>query len=88
MRSRTKATSSRAMSASARSTPALSTTTPTEVCPFSRSSREDAVYVLGSFPIVREQEEARYGGRFRTRDLVLNFMAALQAGNPDAPVAG
>ncbi len=51
-------------------------------------SREDADYVLGTFPIVREQEEAAYAGRFRTRELVLNFMAALQAGNPDAPVAG
>ncbi|MBN9562779.1 MAG: restriction endonuclease [Alphaproteobacteria bacterium] len=51
-------------------------------------SREEAEYVLGTFPIVREQEQAQYGGRFRTRDLVLNFMAALEAGRPDARVAG
>lgn len=48
----------------------------------------DAVdHVLGTFPIVREQEVAAYG-RFRTRDLVRNWMAALAAGQPDAPVAG
>jgi hypothetical protein len=50
--------------------------------------REEAEYVLGTFQIVREQEEAAYGGRFRTRDLVLNYMAALAAGKPDAMVAG
>ena len=47
----------------------------------------DADYVMGTFPIVREQEIAAYG-RFRTRELVLNYMAALAAGNPDANVAG
>jgi predicted small lipoprotein YifL len=47
----------------------------------------DADYVMGTFPIVRQQEEATYG-RFRTRELVLNYMAALAAGNPDANVAG
>jgi hypothetical protein len=36
---------------------------------------------------VREQEVAAYG-RFRTRDLVLNTMAALAAARPDAVVAG
>ena len=51
-------------------------------------NREEAEYVLGTFPIVREQEEAAYGGRFRTRDLVLNYMAALAAGDPDAKVQG
>lgn len=51
-------------------------------------TREEADYVLGTFPIVREQEAAVYGGRFRTRDLVLNFMAALEAGRPDADVQG
>jgi hypothetical protein len=51
-------------------------------------NREEAEYVLGTFPIVREQEEAVYSGRFRTRDLVLNYMAALAAGKPDADVAG
>ena len=49
--------------------------------------RPDAEYVMGTFPIVAEQENARYG-RLRSRDLVLATMAALNAGRPDAPVAG
>ena len=51
-------------------------------------NREEAEYVLGTFPIVREQEQAAYSGHFRTRDLVLNYMAALVAGDPDANVQG
>ena len=39
--------------------------------------RDAADYVMITFPIVREQDEAACGGRFRSRDLVLNFMAAL-----------
>ena len=49
--------------------------------------RDAADYILGTFPIVREHEEAAYG-RFRSRDLILGYMAALAAGNPDAKVAG
>ena len=41
--------------------------------------------VLGTFPIVRREEEARFQGRFRSRDLIL---ATLAAGAPDASVAG
>jgi hypothetical protein len=47
-----------------------------------------ARHVLDTFPILRRQEESRHDGRFRTRDLVLRFMAAMEAGNPDARVAG
>lgn len=50
--------------------------------------REAADYVLGTFPIVAREEKARYGGRFRSRDLILGYMAALDAGSPDAEVAG
>jgi hypothetical protein len=50
--------------------------------------RETAEYVLSTFPIVRREEEARYAGRFRSRDLILGYMAALAAGAPDAQVAG
>ena len=50
--------------------------------------RATAGYVLDTFPILRRQEEARYGGRFRTRDLVLRYMAAFEAGSPEARVAG
>lgn len=49
--------------------------------------REDADYVLGTFPIVAREETERFG-RFRSRDLILAYMAALAAGNPDAPVVG
>ena len=50
--------------------------------------REDAEYVLGTFPIVRREEEARFGGRYRSRDLILGWMAALAAGAPEAAVEG
>ncbi len=49
--------------------------------------RDDADYVLGTFPIVRREEEQRFG-RFRSRDLILGYMAALDAGRPDVEVAG
>jgi len=50
--------------------------------------REATDYVLSTFPIVRREEEQRWGGRFRSRDLILGYMAALAAGAPDAEVAG
>ncbi len=50
--------------------------------------RDAAAHVLDSFPIVRRQEQARHDGRYRTRDLVLRTMAAMDAGNPDARVVG
>lgn len=49
--------------------------------------REAANYILGTFPIVRREEEERWG-RFRSRDLILGYIAALNAGVPDADVAG
>ncbi len=48
--------------------------------------REDADYVLGTFPIVRREDEARFGS-YRTRDLVLAYMNALAAGDTEAVVA-
>jgi hypothetical protein len=50
--------------------------------------RDDTDYVLSTFPIVKREEEQRYDGRFRSRDLILGYMAALSAGAPDAQVAG
>jgi hypothetical protein len=50
--------------------------------------RDAAQYVLGTFPIVQREEEERYDGRFRSRELILGYMAALAAGNPYAPVVG
>ena len=47
-----------------------------------------ASYVLSTFPIVREEEGARYQGHFRSRDLILGYMAALAAGDASIRVAG
>jgi hypothetical protein len=49
--------------------------------------REAADYILGTFPIVRREEEERYG-RFRSRDLILAYMSAFAAGSPDADIEG
>ena len=49
-------------------------------------SREDASYVLDTFPIVRKQDEAAFG-RYRTRDLILAYMNALAAGDTKTVVA-
>ena len=49
-------------------------------------SREDADYVLGTFPIVRRQDKKEFG-RYRTRDLVLAYMSALAAGDTETVVA-
>jgi len=34
---------------------------------------EEAADILDTFPIVRRQDEARYEGRYRTRDLILAY---------------
>ena len=49
-------------------------------------SREDADYVLGTFPIVRREDEKKFG-TYRTRDLVLAYMSALAAGDTETVVA-
>ena len=49
--------------------------------------RDTAAYVLSTFPIVREEEEKRFGGRFRSRDLILGYMAAFAAGDTDSRIA-
>lgn len=49
--------------------------------------RDTADYILGTFPIVREEEEKTFG-RFRSRDLILGYMAAFQANDPDSRIAG
>ena len=48
-------------------------------------SREDADYILSTFPIVRRQDEAAFN-RYRTRDLILAYMSALQAGDTETVV--
>ena len=43
-------------------------------------TREDAGYILDTFPIVRREDEAKFG-TYRTRDMVLGYMNALAAGD-------
>jgi hypothetical protein len=50
-------------------------------------SRSDAAYILSTFPIVERDDHARHG-RYLTRDLILAWMAALAAGEPDAKIVG
>ena len=49
-------------------------------------SREDAGYVMETFPIVRRQDESAFGS-YRTRDMVLAYMNALLAGDVGVRVA-
>lgn len=46
--------------------------------------RDDLVYVLETFPIVRGKDLARYG-TYRTRDLILDVYDAMAAATPDRP---
>jgi len=39
----------------------------------------DTDYVLSTFPIVREQDMKAHG-RYRTRDLILGYLARIQSG--------
>ncbi len=48
-------------------------------------SREDAGYILSTFPIVRRQDQAAFS-RYRTRNLILAYMNALQAGDTQTVV--
>ena len=47
---------------------------------------DDADYILSTFPIVRRQDETRFGS-YRTRDLALAYMNALAAGDTQTNVA-
>ena len=49
-------------------------------------TREDAGYVLDTFPIVRREDKVAFG-RYRTRDLILAYMNALAAGDTETRVA-
>ena len=48
-------------------------------------SREDASYILDTFPIVRREDEAKFG-TYRTRHLILAYMNALDAGDTETVV--
>lgn len=45
-------------------------------------SEDDADYILSTFPIVREQDMKAHG-RYRTRDLILGYLARIEAGRLD-----
>ena len=48
--------------------------------------KDDAAYILDTFPIVRRDDEAQFGS-YRTRDLVLAYMDALSAGDTQSDMA-
>jgi hypothetical protein len=48
--------------------------------------REASDYMLSTFPIVREQDEKEFG-HYLTRDLVLGYMAAFEAGDTESRIA-
>ena len=48
-------------------------------------SRGDGEYVMGTFPIVRQKDEARWG-HYRTRELILAYVNALAAGDTRSTV--
>ncbi len=50
-------------------------------------NRTKAGYVLDTFPIVRKEDETRFG-RYRTKDLILAYMNALAAGDTETIVEG
>jgi hypothetical protein len=50
-------------------------------------TRDEAGEILDTFPIVKRQDEARYGA-FRTKELILAYYSAYAAGNMDAWVKG
>jgi N-6 DNA Methylase len=40
-------------------------------------NREDAAYILDTFPIVRRKDEARYNGEYKTKSIILEIYDAL-----------
>ena len=48
--------------------------------------RDDAAYVMDSFPITRRNDEREHG-RYLTKELILRYMSALAAGDADTVVA-
>ena len=49
-------------------------------------NREDAAYVLSTFPIFPREDEVTFS-RYRTRDLILAYMNALTAGDTESVIA-
>ena len=49
-------------------------------------SKDDAAYILSTFPIIQRQDEAEFG-HYRTKALILAYINALAAGDTEAVVA-
>ncbi len=49
-------------------------------------TREEAAYILDTFPIIREEDEAAFG-RFLTKDLIHAYMNAVQSGDFDTVIS-
>ena len=49
-------------------------------------TRDDAAYILSTFPIVQREDTTRFG-TYRTRNLILAYMNALTAGDTETVVA-
>ena len=50
-------------------------------------TRDEADYVLETFPIVKRHDLKQFG-RYRTKDLILHYYNAYAAGDPNAWVQG
>ncbi|MFL6691173.1 MAG: hypothetical protein ACJ8IR_13465 [Alphaproteobacteria bacterium] len=50
------------------------------------TNRDDVRYILDTFPIVKRDDEKEFG-RYRTADLILAYMNALEAGDAETKVA-
>lgn len=48
--------------------------------------RDAAAYVMDSFPITRRNDERDHVGRYLTKDLILAYMSALEAGDTETVV--
>ncbi|QPJ61302.1 MAG: hypothetical protein G3M70_05115 [Candidatus Nitronauta litoralis] len=50
-----------------------------------RLTEKDADYILETFPIVKREDDAKYG-KYRTKELILAYMRALKAGDTDSKI--
>ena len=50
-------------------------------------NRDDAAYVMDAFPITRRNDERAHHGVYATRELILRYLSALEAGDPETVIA-
>ena len=48
--------------------------------------RDDAAYILDTFAIVRRQDEQNFERRYVTKELILGYMAAFEAGDEESRI--